>query len=50
MNFSYIWNEMSYNRYDYNNKNRLIVEEYNEKLDLEFRNKYEIDVNIEWEE
>lgn len=41
---------MSYNKYNYKNKNRLIEEEYSEKLDEIFEKEYEIDVNIDWEE
>ena len=44
------WQEMSYNRFDYINKNRLIEEEYNEELDETFEEEYGIDMNIDWEE
>lgn len=44
------WQEMSYNRFNYTNKNRLIEEEYNEELDETFEEKYGIDMNIDWEE
>lgn len=44
------WFEMSYNRFDYTNKNRLIEEEYNEELDETFEKEYGIDMNIDWEE
>lgn len=44
------WFEMSYNRLNYINKNRLIEEEYNEKLDETFEEEYGIDMNIDWEE
>lgn len=44
------WVEMSYNRFDYTCKNRLIEEEYNEKLDEKFEEEYGIDMNINWEE
>lgn len=44
------WVEMSYNRLNYINKNRLIEEEYNEKLDETFEEEYGIDMNIDWEE
>lgn len=43
------WQEMSYNRLNYMNKNRLIEEEYNEELDEAFDNEYGLDMNI-WEE
>lgn len=45
-----IWIEMSYHKYDFTNKNRLIEEEYNEELDKNFNDRYEIDMNIDWEE
>ena len=45
-----MWQEMSYRKYDYSNKNRLIEEEYNEELDKVFEEKYGIDMNIDWEE
>lgn len=44
------WKEMSYNRFNYTNKNRLIEEEYNEELDETFEEEYGIDMNIDWEE
>lgn len=44
------WVEMSYNRLNYINKNRLIEEEYNEELDEMFEEEYGIDMNIDWEE
>lgn len=44
------WQEMSYNRFNYTNKNRLIEEEYNEELDETFEKEYGIDMNIDWEE
>lgn len=44
------WQEMSYNRFNYINKNRLIEEEYNEELDETFERDYGIDMNIDWEE
>lgn len=44
------WQEMSYNRFNYINKNRLIEEEYNEELDETFEKEYGIDMNIDWEE
>lgn len=44
------WQEMSYNRFNYTNKNRLIEEEYNEELDETFERDYGIDMNIDWEE
>lgn len=44
------WKEMSYNRFNYENKNRLIEEEYNEELDETFEKEYGIDMNIDWEE
>lgn len=44
------WQEMSYNRFNYTNKNRLIEEEYNEELDETFEEEYGIDMNIDWEE
>lgn len=40
------WVELSYNRYDYSNKNRLIEEEYNEELDKKFEEEYGIDMKI----
>lgn len=43
------WQEMSYNRFNYTNKNRLIEEEYNEELDETFEKEYGIDMNIDWE-
>lgn len=45
-----IWNEMSYNKYNYKNKNRFIEEEYNEELDSLFEEKYGIDMGIEYED
>ena len=44
------WKEMSYNRFDYINKNRLIEEAYNEELDETFEEEYGIDMNIDWGE
>lgn len=44
------WKEMSYNRFNYANKNRLIEEEYNEELDETFEEEYGIDMNTDWEE
>lgn len=45
-----MWKEMSYRKYNYSNKNRLIEEEYNEELDKTFENQYGIEMNIDWEE
>ena len=44
------WQEMSYNRFNYTNKNRLIEEEYNKELDIAIEKEYGIDMNIDWEE
>ena len=44
---------MSYNKYNYANKNRLMEEEYSEKLDEIFEKEYGLDIDttfIEWEE
>lgn len=48
-----MWREMSWNKLNYSNKNRLIVEEYDEKQDKEFNEKYGLDINeefLDWEE
>lgn len=45
-----VWKEISYRKYNYLNKNRLIEEEYNEELDELFEEEYGIDMNIDWEE
>lgn len=44
------WQELSYNKYNYLNKNRLFEEEYNEELDKLFEEEHGIEMNIDWEE
>lgn len=48
-----MWREISWNRYNYSNQNRLIVEEYNEDLDKEFEEEFGLDIDeelVDWEE
>lgn len=37
------WEEMSYNKYNYNNKNRFELERYDKDQDDNFDNKYGLD-------
>lgn len=44
---------MSWNKFDYSNKNRFIIEEYNEDLDKKFEEEFGLDIDeelVDWEE